>query len=152
MGIGRRATRIVAIALTVMGCTASADGPSPLASLVASSAGPTSTSVVSESAPPSPTATPGPYAPSGPYAPPATSTPAEPSTAVGEPSRAALRPNQWHRSAPMRVARTGFDAVVLGDGTVLAVGDDFACYPGGAMTGSERAELYDPLADVWLEV
>ena len=48
--------------------------------------------------------------------------------------------------------RTGFDAVVLKDGTVLAVGDDFACYPGGAVPGSERAELYDPIADSWVEV
>ena len=48
-------------------------------------------------------------------------------------------------------ARTGFDAVVLGDGSVLAVGDDFACYPGPAAAGSERAERYDPVGDAWIE-
>lgn len=49
-------------------------------------------------------------------------------------------------------ARTGFDAVVLGDGTVLAVGDDQACLPGPAEPGSERAERYDPVADRWDDV
>ena len=49
-------------------------------------------------------------------------------------------------------ARTGFDAVRLGDGTVLVVGDDFACHPGGAAPGSERAERYDPTIDSWAEV
>jgi hypothetical protein len=49
-------------------------------------------------------------------------------------------------------ARTGFDAVVLGDGTVLAVGDDVACLPGPAEPGSETAERYDPVADAWAEV
>jgi hypothetical protein len=52
----------------------------------------------------------------------------------------------------MHDARTGFDAVLLGDGTVLAVGDDFACHPGGASRGSERAEVYAPTADAWVEV
>lgn len=55
------------------------------------------------------------------------------------------------RSAPMLRARTGFDAVVLGDGTVLAVGDDVACLPGPAGPGSETAERYDPAADRWTE-
>jgi hypothetical protein len=52
----------------------------------------------------------------------------------------------------MRHARTGFDAVLLGDGTVLVVGDDSACLPGGAASGSERAEVYDPTADTWVDV
>ena len=39
-----------------------------------------------------------------------------------------------------------------GDGTVLAVGDDFACHPGGAVPGSERAELLDPAEDAWAKV
>ena len=52
----------------------------------------------------------------------------------------------------MRHARTGFDAVQLGDGTVLVVGDDFACLPGGAASGSERAEVYDPTTDTWVDV
>jgi hypothetical protein len=46
-------------------------------------------------------------------------------------------------------ARTGFDAIVLGDGTVLAVGDDMACLPGPAEPGSETAERYDPITDRW---
>ena len=45
--------------------------------------------------------------------------------------------------------RVGFDAALLGNGTVLAVGDDRACIPGGAETGSELAEIYDPEADRW---
>lgn len=48
--------------------------------------------------------------------------------------------------------RVGFDAVLLGSGSVLAVGDDHACLPGGALPGSERAELYDPAKDAWVEV
>lgn len=48
-------------------------------------------------------------------------------------------------------ARTGFDSVVLGDGSVLAVGDDFACFPGPAQEGSERAERYDPATDTWTD-
>jgi hypothetical protein len=55
------------------------------------------------------------------------------------------------RAAPMLHARTGFDSVVLGDGSVLAVGDDFACFPGPAQEGSERAERYDPETDTWTE-
>jgi hypothetical protein len=54
-------------------------------------------------------------------------------------------------AAPMLRARTGFDSVVLGDGSILAVGDDFACYPGPALPGSERAERYDPGTDTWTE-
>ena len=38
---------------------------------------------------------------------------------------------------------------VLGDGTVLAVGSDFACQPGGAHSGSEAAEVYDPNVGTW---
>jgi hypothetical protein len=48
-------------------------------------------------------------------------------------------------------ARTGFDSLVLGDGTVLAVGDDVACLPGPAEPGSETAERYDPATDRWTE-
>jgi hypothetical protein len=54
-------------------------------------------------------------------------------------------------AAPMLRARVGFDAVVLGDGTVLAVGDDQACLPGPAEPGSETAERYDPAIDRWSE-
>lgn len=49
----------------------------------------------------------------------------------------------------MLAERVGFDAVLLGDGTVLAVGNDYACYPGPAGQGSETAERYDPVADAW---
>lgn len=56
---------------------------------------------------------------------------------------------EWRAAAPMLHGRVGFDAVVLGDGTVLAVGDDHACYPGGAIPGSELVERYDPATDAW---
>lgn len=46
--------------------------------------------------------------------------------------------------------RVGFDAVVLGDGSVLAVGDDEGCYPGGANEGAETAEIYEPAANRWV--
>ncbi len=52
----------------------------------------------------------------------------------------------------MTVGRVGFDAVVLGDGSVLVVGDDHDCIPGGAEPGSERAEAYEPANDRWIEV
>ena len=58
---------------------------------------------------------------------------------------------EWRAAARMVQPRTGFDAVVLGDGTVLAVGDDFACYPGPAAAGSETAERYDPAGDAWVK-
>ncbi len=48
-------------------------------------------------------------------------------------------------------ARTGFESVLLGDGTVLAVGDHSACLPGPAEPGSERAERYDSSTDMWTE-
>jgi hypothetical protein len=49
-------------------------------------------------------------------------------------------------------ARTGFDAVLLKDGTIIAVGDDNACLPGPAEPGSERAERYDLATDAWTAV
>ena len=52
----------------------------------------------------------------------------------------------------MTIGRVGFDAVLLGDGSVLAVGDDHDCYPGPADPGSERAEVYEPAGDRWVEV
>jgi hypothetical protein len=47
--------------------------------------------------------------------------------------------------------RLGFQATLLADGTVLAVGDD-GCITAGAVPGSERAEVYDPATDRWTEV
>lgn len=35
---------------------------------------------------------------------------------------------------------------------MLVVGDDFACYPGGAVAGSETAEVYDPNTNTWSDV
>jgi hypothetical protein len=52
-------------------------------------------------------------------------------------------------AAAMLRTRTGFDSLVLGDGSVLAVGDDVACLPGPAEPGSETAERYDPATDTW---
>jgi hypothetical protein len=66
--------------------------------------------------------------------------------------RESAEPTGWVPAASMLRGRHGFDAVLLGDGTVLAVGDDYACQPGAAIEGSERAELYDPAADTWTEV
>jgi hypothetical protein len=50
--------------------------------------------------------------------------------------------------------REGFDAVVLGDGTVLVVGNDGDPwaddgYESGAEPGSELVDLYDPVTDAW---
>jgi hypothetical protein len=47
--------------------------------------------------------------------------------------------------------RISFRSVLLTDGTLLAVGDD-GCGMAGAEQGSERAEVYDPPADRWVEV
>ena len=74
-------------------------------------------------------------------------------TATVEPStEQSAEPTGWLPAASMLTGRHGFDAILLGDGTVLAVGDDYACQPGGAVSGSERAELFDPVADAWIEV
>jgi Galactose oxidase, central domain/Kelch motif len=51
----------------------------------------------------------------------------------------------------MLTPRVGFDVALLGDGTVLAVGDDYACIPGGADEGSERTDIYDSTTDTWTE-
>jgi hypothetical protein len=48
--------------------------------------------------------------------------------------------------------RIDFRSVLLTDGTLLAVGDDGCGLLGGAVEGSERAELYDPATDRWTEV
>jgi hypothetical protein len=58
----------------------------------------------------------------------------------------------WTSASPMHFGRVGSDALVLTDGTVLVLGDDHDCQPGGAVPGSERAEVYDPAADRWTEV
>ncbi|HSK52440.1 MAG TPA: kelch repeat-containing protein, partial [Clostridia bacterium] len=71
------------------------------------------------------------------------------------PSELATAPpasQEWVAVAPLRTDRTGFDAAVLGDGSVLVVGDDRDCEPGGAIAGSERAERYDGSADAWSDV
>jgi Kelch motif protein len=87
-------------------------------------------------------------------------TSAVPLTTAGPSASATIQPSvspsslpavRVERAAPMQRARTGFDSVVLGDGSVLAVGDDFACFPGPALEGSERAERYDPATDTWTE-
>lgn len=86
---------------------------------------------------PSPSASPPPSAVPSPQAS-ASVEPPSPSPAIG------VLP-----AAPMLRARTGFDSVLLGDGSVLAVGDDSACLPGPAEPGSETAERYDPATDTW---
>jgi hypothetical protein len=57
----------------------------------------------------------------------------------------------WTKSADMRRARDGFRVAVLGDGTVLAIGDD-GCADEVGRPGSETAEVYDPAADAWADV
>lgn len=92
--------------------------------------------------------------PSGPPAssvPPTTAGPTGSPTIQPSVSPSSLPAIRVERAAPMLRARTGFDSVVLGDGSVLAVGDDFACFPGPALEGSERAERYDPATDTWTE-
>ncbi len=105
---------------------------SPIASAPPASDGPT--------ARPSPVASPS-SAPGSPSVPP-TAAPSTPNPDAGI----------WRAAAPMNVGRVGFDAVELGDGSVLVVGDDHACVPGGAEPGSERAEIYEPAADRWVEI
>ncbi len=53
----------------------------------------------------------------------------------------------WNQAAPMPRERTGFDAVLMGDGTVLVVDDD----PSSdlAAPGSELVDVYDPATDTW---
>lgn len=60
-------------------------------------------------------------------------------------------PTGWQRAASMVHPRVEFHSVLLTDGTLLAVGED-ACVSAGAAQGSERAEVYDPGADQWIEV
>lgn len=123
----RTATRLLAIAACVaLSACGTAAEPS------VSPSGPSATSV--------PTIAP-------PASSPVVATPALSATAVPGPAT-----NVWHQAAPMIHGRVGFDAAVLGDGTVLAVGDDHECFPGGAVEGSERAELYDSIANTWTEV
>ncbi len=116
--------RIVATAMTAVALVACGTAPSSDAPV---SVAPVPTGPVSQ--PPSPLPSP---------------------SATGAPSPVGAV--EWRPAARMLRPRTGFDAVVMGDGTVLAVGDDFACYPGPASPGSERAERYDPVGDAWVEV
>lgn len=82
--------------------------------------------------------------------PPASALPTPQASSSTEPPSPSASPAvRVERAAPMLVARTGFDSVVLGDGSVLAVGDDVACLPGPAEPGSETAERYDPATDTW---
>jgi hypothetical protein len=76
----------------------------------------------------------------------AATSPSVPSPSASASASPAVR---VERAAQMLRARTGFDSVVLGDGSVLAVGDDSACLPGPAEPGSETAERYDPATDTW---
>ncbi len=92
-----------------------------------------------------------------PSSPPAASATAIPSARASVPIEpqsspsAVSNPSPWTVSAvaPMLRARDGFRALVLGDDTVLVVGDDQACAPGGASPGSEMSERYDAVANGW---
>jgi hypothetical protein len=86
--------------------------------------------------------------------------PTPPAVTVAPSASAAVSPTHsrgaehgtWQPAARMARERQGFDAVVLGDGRVLAVGSDWDCHPGPAEPGSETAEVYDAVADTWSEV
>ena len=71
------------------------------------------------------------------------------SSASAAPSSVAVR--EWRPSAQMIRGRTGFDAVVLGDGSVLAVGDDFACYPGPAARAASGRNATTRSGTSWME-
>jgi hypothetical protein len=77
---------------------------------------------------------------------PGAASPTPPAPSGSESASPAIR---VEAAAAMLRGRTGFDSVVLGDGSVLAVGDDFGCFPGPAQPGSETAERYDPATDTW---
>ena len=62
------------------------------------------------------------------------------------PTPAAAR---WVPAGNMNLARSYFAAVALADGTVLVVGHDNTCTPGGANEDSVEAELYDPADGPW---
>jgi Kelch motif protein len=87
------------------------------------------------------------------------STAATPGSSIAAPSVsiAAATPKPsgklaWRAMAPMPAGRDGFEATVLGDGSLLVVGDDHACSPGPAQAGSERAVVFDPVRDEWAAV
>jgi hypothetical protein len=54
----------------------------------------------------------------------------------------------WSQAAPMPRERAGFDAVLMGDGTVLVVGNDDPSSDRAA-PGSELVDVYDPATDTW---
>lgn len=93
-----------------------------------------------------------PVSPGPPSAVPTGSETAVPSPSLPPPPSESPVAAAWRAAAPMIVGRVGFDAVKLGDGSVLAVGDDMDCYPGPAEPGSERAEVYEPANDRWVEI
>jgi hypothetical protein len=78
---------------------------------------------------------------------------AEPSAAPVSPSPAPATPTATathvESVGSMSAGRHGFDSIVLGDGTVLAIGDDVDCLPGPASPGSETVERFDPATDTW---
>ena len=74
-----------------------------------------------------------------------------PGSASPAPSASTPAPAIWEVTAvaPMLRSRDGFRVSVLGDDTILVVGDDEACHPGGASPGSETSERYDAVANEW---
>ena len=90
-----------------------------------------------------------------PAAPSPTAVPALPRSSSAA-ATAAPKP-AWRKTAPMPRERQGFDAVLLGDGTVLVVGNDRGPWVldseservQGAAPASELVDLYDPSADAW---
>lgn len=62
---------------------------------------------------------------------------------------AAPAAGSWVGAGTLELARASAHAVVLDDSSVLVVGNDNICTPGGAWDTSAQAELFDPKKDLW---
>ncbi len=90
-------------------------------------------------------------------------------TVSGDPSAAAASPTpsasesasptaspstsgaMWEAAGDLIIGRSRTNVVALGDGSILVVGFDNVCSPGGAWPESALTELGDPLGQVWSE-
>lgn len=122
----RSSAGVVAVLVLVGACAGPVtDTPSPLAVGPSPTVGPTTTRTGEPSSRPTPTPAP---------------------TPTSEPTSVPAK--GWVAAAPMLRSRTHPGVTVLGDGTVLAVGDEPCDISEPA--GSETAERYDPRTDRWM--